>query len=91
MEIDIVTKKDLQQFKQEILEEIRSILAKKNVGAKDRRWLRSAEVREMLGISPGTLQNLRINGTLPYQKIGGTMYYRGEDIDSMMKGRAGHG
>lgn len=91
MEIDIVTKKDLQQFKQEILEEMRSILANKNVEAKDRQWLRSAEVREMLGISPGTLQNLRINGTLQYHKIGGTMYYRSEDIETMMKGRAVHG
>ncbi|MCT1526833.1 helix-turn-helix domain-containing protein [Sphingobacterium hotanense] len=91
MEIDIVTKKDLQQFKQEILEEMRSILANKKVEAKDRQWLRSAEVREVLCISPGTLQNLRINSTLPYQKIGGTMYYRTEDIDSMMEGRADHG
>lgn len=91
MEIDIVTKNDLQQFKQEILEEMKSILANKNVEAKDRQWLRSAEVRKMLGISPGTLQNLRINGTLPYQKIGGTMYYRSEDIETMMKGRAEHG
>lgn len=91
MEIDIVTKKDLQQFKQEMLEEIRSILENKKVEAKDRKWLRSAEVRQMLSISPGTLQNLRINGTLPYQKIGGTMYYRREDIDRMMKGRADHG
>ena len=91
MEIDIVTKKDLQQFKQEILEEMRSILANKKVETKDRQWLRSAEVRQMLGISAGTLQNLRINGTLPYQKIGGTMYYCREDIDSMMKGRTDHG
>jgi hypothetical protein len=34
----------------------------------------------MLGISPGTLQNLRVNGTLPYTKVGGVVYYAYEDI-----------
>ena len=34
----------------------------------------------MLRISPGTLQNLRVNGTLAYTKIGGIIYYKYEDI-----------
>ena len=42
--------------------------------------------RKILNISPGTLQNLRVNGTLPYIKIGGVMYYSSFDIDSMMTG-----
>jgi predicted site-specific integrase-resolvase len=42
-------------------------------------------VRELLGISPGTLQNLRVNGTLPYTKIHGSMFYDYEDIKKMMK------
>jgi hypothetical protein len=36
-----------------------------------KQWLKSVDVRKMLNISPGTLQNLRINGTLRYTKIGG--------------------
>ena len=39
----------------------------------------------MLGISPGTLQNLRINGTLTYSKIGGMMYYRYQDIMKLLE------
>lgn len=49
-------------------------------------WLKSYEVRKLLNISAGTLQNLRINGTLPYNKIGGLMYYRYDDIQKLMDG-----
>ena len=51
-------------------------------GAKSKKWLKSPEVRELLSISTGTLQNLRINGTLPYTKIGGVIYY---DYDEILK------
>lgn len=43
-------------------------------------WMRSNEVRKMLGISAGTLQNLGINGALPYVKIGGVISNEYEDI-----------
>ena len=93
MEIDIVTRQDLKVFKSEILEELRAVLQEKNnhISSNAHSWLRSAEVRKMLKISPGTLQNLRINGTLPYRKIGGTMYYQSQDIHNMMEGRRGNG
>lgn len=91
MEIDIVTKEDLRRVKKEMMEEIREILTENIKKENDRQWLRSAEVRKMLGISPGTLQNLRINGTLPYKKIGGSIYYRRDDIEKMMEGGNGNG
>lgn len=85
MEIDIITQKDLQLFKQEILTEIRELITGQTSSGVEREWLKSADVRKMLKVSPGTLQNLRINGTLPYRKIGGSMYYRREDISKMME------
>lgn len=39
---------------------------------------------DLLQVSPGTLQNLRINGTLPYTKVGGIIYYDSEEIQSIM-------
>jgi len=42
----------------------------------------------MLNISPDTLQNLRIKGTLPYRKIGETMFYKRADILKMIEGRS---
>ncbi|OOG18174.1 DNA-binding protein [Sphingobacterium sp. CZ-UAM] len=90
MLLDILTKEDLSQFKKELLEEIRQILTKEKTN-ENREWLRSREVRKKLKISPGTLQNLRITGTLPFKKIGGSMYYRASDVDKMMEGGEGNG
>jgi hypothetical protein len=39
----------------------------------------------MLSISPGTLQNLRINGMLPFTKIGGVIFYEYEDVKKMLE------
>jgi hypothetical protein len=55
-----------------------------NVGKPAKRWLRSVEVRKLLNISPGTLQTLRNNGTLPYTKIGGLIYYDAYQIDQIL-------
>jgi len=84
--MDIVTMDDLQQFKKEMLSEMENILNRDN-GASNKSWLRSTQVRQLLNISHGTLQNLRINGTLPYRKVGGTMFYSREQIDKMMEGK----
>jgi len=73
MPTQIVTTDDLLSFKQELLDELQEVLSQNTPQAKQ--WLRSSEVRKMLAISPGTLQNLRINGTLPYSKVGGVIYY----------------
>ncbi len=53
-----------------------------------KQWLKSNEVRKLLNISPGTLQNLRINGTLTYTKIGGIMYYSYSDIEKVLNGNS---
>ena len=76
---------DLQQFKTDFMQDIKDLLA----GTKEshsKEWLRSAEVRKMLKISGGTLQNLRISGTLPYRKIGGSMYYDKSAIVKILEG-----
>jgi hypothetical protein len=38
-----------------------------------------------LGISAGTLQNLRINGTLTPSKVGGTHFYKRSDIQKLLE------
>ncbi|MGJ1366761.1 helix-turn-helix domain-containing protein [Sphingobacterium spiritivorum] len=91
MLLDILTKEDLQFFKKELLDEIRQIVKGRTLTENgDREWLRSREVRKKLKISPGTLQNLRITGVLPFKKIGGSMYYRSSDVDKMMEGGNGN-
>lgn len=83
MPAQIITTDDLREFKIELLEEIRNLFDERKE-LKSKKWLKSIEVRKMLNISPGTLQTLRINGTLPYTKMGGTMYYNAEDIDKIL-------
>jgi len=83
MKIDVITKEDLADFKMQLIEEIKILLQpQKNL---HKQWLRSAEVRKMLNISPGTLQNFRINGMLPFTKVGSIAYYEITDIEKMMQ------
>ncbi|MEA4849899.1 MAG: helix-turn-helix domain-containing protein [Paludibacter sp.] len=83
MPAQIITTDDLREFKIELLDEIRVLISEqKNPTIK--KWMKSVEVRKLLNISPGTLQTLRINGTLPYTKIGGTNYYNVSDIDTLL-------
>lgn len=82
MEVDIITKRDLQQFKLELLQDLKELLGKDDKPKPE--WLRSSEVRKMLKISPGTLQNLRISGALRSTKVGGMHYYNYEDIQNML-------
>ncbi len=84
MNVELITREDLKQFKNEMLTEMKHLL--KPEQGQSKQWLKSAEVRKLLNISPGTLQNLRINGTLRYTKIGGMMYYKLEDINKLLEG-----
>jgi hypothetical protein len=74
---NLVTVQDLQKMKEEIISEI-ALITDKTTTQKE--WLRSSEVMEMLSISTGTLQNLRINENIPFTKIGGTLYYEHKAI-----------
>ncbi|RAV99660.1 helix-turn-helix domain-containing protein [Pseudochryseolinea flava] len=79
----LITIGDLESFRISLLEDLKSLMTPTTSHA-NKQWLRSAEVRKMLGISHGTLQTLRINRTLPFTKIGGIVYYRYEDIDNLL-------
>jgi len=84
MAATIITQEDLKEFKSELLEDIKAIINHQS-GFTPKKWLKSPEVRELLSISPGTLQNLRINGTLPFTKIGGVIYYDYDEIQKIMQ------
>lgn len=83
MPVNIITTDDLREFKMELLDDIKTLLANQPKG-KLKRYLKSYEVMDLLQISPGTLQNLRINGTLPYTKIGGIIFYDAEEIQQVL-------
>lgn len=82
MAVNIVTKEDLTEFRQQLLDDLKSLIHTKPF--KQKQWLKSSEVRKLLKISPGTLQNLRINGTLSFTKIGSIIYYSYDDIETLL-------
>lgn len=76
-------------FRQQVLLDIRTVLYEKpKPDAKQ--WLKSSEVRKLLSISHGTLQTLRNNGTIPFTKIGGVIYYSRNEIDKMFRSKTTH-
>jgi len=84
-QIEIISKEDLLQFKNELIQEIKAIIQPSR--AENKQWLRSTDVRKMLKISPGTLQTLRINGTLRFAKVGSIMFYKYEDIVRLLENK----
>ena len=83
---NLVTVQDLQELKAEIISEIKLIIGNSTT---QKEWLRSSEVMEMLSISSGTLQNLRINRDIPFTKMGGTLYYeRAGVVKALNKSKA---
>jgi hypothetical protein len=86
--MELITKKDLQEFRQQLLSDIRELLgASRPAGVKP--WLKNAEVRKLLDISSNTLQRLRTAGKLRSTKVGGVHYYRYEDIERLLNGEKG--
>ena len=83
MAVEVVTKEDLLEFRHQLLKDLQTVIHSKP--QKQKQWLKSTEVRKFLKISPGTLQNLRINGTLSFTKIGGIIFYNYEDIEALLE------
>ena len=80
MSAEIITKEDLDDFEKRIIAKIDSLLG--NKPKEQPKWLKSYQVKNLLKISPNTLQKLRCDGTLKPTKIGGVFYY---DYDEILK------
>lgn len=84
MATEIITKEDLQTFKEELLQEIKQIIGKNE--KPDHEWLRSSQVMKMLNISPNTLQALRVSGKLNFTKVGSIFFYRLDQLRKLLDG-----
>jgi len=83
----IVTKEDLDQFRIQLLEDIRQIIIS-NEARLMKPWLKNNEVKQLLGISTNTLQRLRVSGKLTSNKVGAVHYYRYDDIEKLPNNKA---
>jgi len=90
MATEIITREDLQEFGERLLLQIKGLIGQ--VAEQPKKWFKSYQVKNILKVSDNTLQTLRDNGTLPFTKIGGTLYYNYEDINNLLttgiKGRS---
>ena len=81
--VTLVTPDDLEDFRIKLLEDIKQLLAEKYQKPM-RRWIKSHEAMRMLTVAPITLQRLRNEGTLPFTRIGRTIYFDFNDIEAIL-------
>ena len=82
MRVNLVDEEQLINLITELKDFIKKELANSN---KTKRWLRTKETLEYLGISASQLESLKARNLLPYTKLGGVVYYDIEDIDRIME------
>lgn len=80
MELQVLTAEDLEKFRKQLLTDIENLLNVKY----PKKWLKTNEVMELLGMSEVTLQTLRNKGLIPFRKLGGTVYFNAEELDEFM-------
>jgi hypothetical protein len=81
MQIEIITKQDLVNLKQELILEFKKIL---NLDSQKIRYVKSKELLAMLKISNTKLYELRNKGLIPYKKLGGTYLYSMEEVQKSL-------
>jgi len=87
MGLEVLTKEDLQQFRMQLLNDLRQMLEPSEAKLV-KPWLKNSEVRKLLNISSNTVQRLRIAGKLRSSKVGGIHFYRYEDIEKLLNSDA---
>ncbi len=82
MSAEIVTIEDLEKFRIRLLTDLAKLMQKPDPVEP---LLRSAQVRKLLNVSPGTLQKLRVKGILPYARLDGSFRYRLMDVEHALE------
>lgn len=83
MQVELITKQEFEILKRDLLETITAYMRREG-GQHEKEWLRTKEVKAMLGISNGTLMNLRVKGLLKPSKIEGVYFYRLSEIKQLL-------
>jgi hypothetical protein len=83
MDSNLITKKDLIQFRVDLLHDLNKLIRPPASPSADPKWVKSGHVRKLLEISHDTLQVLRIKGLLNPKKINGRYYYNLKDVNDL--------
>jgi excisionase family DNA binding protein len=68
-----------------IAKDIISTIQEMIVNHQNTTWLKTNEATKYLNCNNSTLVNLRNQGILPFYKLGGTVYYKRADIDTIIE------
>jgi hypothetical protein len=79
--VEVATVEDLEKLRLRLLSDIKSMVSVQP----PKKWLKTQDVMEMLGMSEVTLQTLRNNGVIPFKKLGGICYYNADELDKALK------
>jgi hypothetical protein len=83
MELDILTRSDLEKFKDDLLLELKQILSP--LAPKQVDYLKGREVKKLLKISDSTLQHYRDTGKIEAKKVGGIYFYPRATIENLFR------
>jgi hypothetical protein len=83
MSILVITAEDLERQLQKVVDEVK--FAVTNNDSSNVRWIRSKQVKELLGISDSKLQTMRINRSITYSQIDGTYFYDKDSTLSLLE------
>lgn len=67
------------------VEEIKALLKKEKSKDDFPELLRTSDVKRILKLKDSSLATLRLNGTIPFTKIGGTVYFKKKDIIQLVE------
>jgi len=79
---ELITLSDISRLEEKI-DRLSELITKK--GKEYPKILKSEQVRELLGISSSSLQNLRNKNVIHYSKVAGTIYYKLDDIIKLIE------
>jgi excisionase family DNA binding protein len=86
----ITSKSRLQATVQEAVEKaVQAALASREASEEPtgKDWLTNEEAMAYLGLSRPTLARYRAEGTLPYSKLGSSVYYKREAVERLLESR----
>lgn len=85
MGVEIVTKEDLELLREHIASDFRQLLLETNNKHSEQiEGYKTSDVRRILKCSTNKLQSLRITGKIRFKKVGGTIYYKKDDVRKLL-------
>lgn len=86
MSVEIVTKDDLQEFRMQLINDLKTIIIQTRQPTNESiEGYKTSHVRKILGCSVNKLVALRIARKVRMKKIGGTNYYNREDVKRLLE------